>query len=88
MTGRDRHEAHDSLAALNLPHAVPAQALKLLGRIQQARTADELFRTGDCAEGFVLAWKRSRRSTRRAWKGCTWPLATPPRVVEFLEHRP
>lgn len=54
MNGRDGHEPHDLLAALNLPAAVQAQALKLLERIQQAHTADELFRASDRAEGFVL----------------------------------
>ena len=44
----------NALAALNLPHAVQAQALKLLGRIQQAHSADELWRASDRAEGFVL----------------------------------
>ncbi|WP_258667317.1 hypothetical protein [Pseudomonas sp. B21-040] len=38
---------NDSLVALNLPAAVRAQALKLLERIQQARTADELFSAAD-----------------------------------------
>ena len=31
-----------------------AQALKLLGRIAQAHSPDELWRAADCAEGFVL----------------------------------
>ena len=44
----------NALAALNLPHAVQAQALKLLGRIPQAHSADELWRASDRAEGFVL----------------------------------
>jgi hypothetical protein len=44
----------NALAALNLPHAVQAQALKLLERIQQAHSADELWRASDRAEGFVL----------------------------------
>lgn len=47
-------DGHDPFAALNLPHAVRAQALKLLERIQQASTADELFSAADRAEGFVL----------------------------------
>jgi hypothetical protein len=42
------------LAALNLPHAVQTQALKLLMQIALARTADDLFRASDRAEGFVL----------------------------------
>ncbi|MDR6918928.1 hypothetical protein J2X66_005833 [Pseudomonas sp. 3296] len=33
---------------------VRTQALKLLERIQQARTADELISAADRAEGFVL----------------------------------
>lgn len=44
----------DALAALNLPHAVQVQALKLLARIRQAHSADELCRASDHAEGFVL----------------------------------
>jgi hypothetical protein len=44
----------NALATLNLPHAVHAQALKLLGRIQLAHSADELRRASDRAEGFVL----------------------------------
>lgn len=51
MSGGD---GHGPLATLNLPRAIRAQALKLLDRIQQARTADELFRASDRAEGFVL----------------------------------
>ena len=34
----------DTLAALNLPHAVEIQALKLLQQIALAHTADDLFR--------------------------------------------
>lgn len=41
MSGRDGNEINDPLAALNLPHAVHAQALKLLGAIEQARTQTE-----------------------------------------------
>lgn len=44
----------NALAALHLPPAVKAQTLKLLAQIAQARTADDLFRAGDRAEGFVL----------------------------------
>ena len=51
MSGDD---GHDPLASPNLPAAIRAQALTLLERIQQARTADELFRASDRAEGFVL----------------------------------
>ncbi|WP_454863296.1 hypothetical protein [Pseudomonas hormoni] len=42
------------MASPNLPAAIRAQALALLERIQQARTADELFRASDRAEGSVL----------------------------------
>ncbi|MNP65658.1 hypothetical protein D3C76_1612660 [compost metagenome] len=52
--GRDRNEQHDPLAALNLPHAVQAQALKLLGNIAQARTVSDCNRAADRAEGFGL----------------------------------
>lgn len=45
---------NDTLAALNLPPAVHAQALKLLAQIAQAHTADALFRASDRADGFVL----------------------------------
>lgn len=44
----------DPLAAYNLPHAIHAQALKLLGAIAQARTATECNRAADRAEGFGL----------------------------------
>lgn len=44
----------NALATLNLPHAVQAQALKLLERIHQAHSADELWRASDRAAGFVL----------------------------------
>jgi hypothetical protein len=54
MSGRDRHEQHDPLAALNLPQGIQAQALKLLGNIAQARTAAACTRAADRAEGFGL----------------------------------
>lgn len=44
----------EAFDGLNLPAAVQARASKLLERIQQAHTADELFRASDRAEGFVL----------------------------------
>ena len=43
MSGGD---GHDPLAVLNLPRAVQAQSLKLLGAIAQARTADERIDVG------------------------------------------
>lgn len=49
-----------SLAALNLPDAVRAQALKLLERITLARHADDLFRAADRAEGFVLGLETAK----------------------------
>ncbi|MQU22167.1 hypothetical protein GHO35_13560 [Pseudomonas helleri] len=54
MTGRDRHESHDPLAALNLPQGIHAQALKLLASIAQARTVADCTRAADRAEGFGL----------------------------------
>ncbi|TPG85994.1 hypothetical protein EAH72_34730 [Pseudomonas caspiana] len=51
MNARD---GHDPFAALNLPAAVRAQALKLLANIGQARTAAEVQRAADRAEGFGL----------------------------------
>lgn len=54
MSGSDAHEKRDPFAGLHLPAAVQAQALKLLGRIQQAHSPDELWRAADRAEGFVL----------------------------------
>jgi hypothetical protein len=54
MTGRDSHERDDPLAALNLPHAIHAQALKLLSNIALARTAADCTRAADRAEGFGL----------------------------------
>ena len=51
MSGRD---GHDPLAALNLPAAIHAQALKLLGNIAQARTTRDCERAADRAEGFGL----------------------------------
>lgn len=44
----------NALAALKLPNAVEVQTLKLLHQIELAHTADDLFRTSDRAEGFVL----------------------------------
>jgi hypothetical protein len=54
MTGQDRNESNDPLAALNLPQGIHAQALKLLANIAQARTAAECNRAADRAEGFGL----------------------------------
>mgnify|MGYP001039742185 CR=1 FL=1 len=51
MAGTD---GQDPFAALNLPHGVHAQALKRLGQIAHARTAAELQRAADLAEGFGL----------------------------------
>ena len=51
MSGRD---GHDPFAALNPPTAVHSQALKLLTRIAQAHSAEDLWRSADRAEGFVL----------------------------------
>lgn len=48
MKGNGR--AHDTLVALGLPPAVKVQTLKLLARIRQAASADDLWR----ATGFVL----------------------------------
>jgi len=45
---------HDPFAALNLPLAIHAQALKLLGNIAKARTAVDCKRAADRAEGFGL----------------------------------
>jgi hypothetical protein len=45
---------HDPFAALDLPPAVKVQTLKLLARISQAASADELWRASDRAAGFVL----------------------------------
>lgn len=52
---------NDPLAACNLPHAIHAQALKLLGNIAQARTKADCTRAADRAEGFGLGSTRSRR---------------------------
>lgn len=54
MSGRDGHDSHDPLAALNLPQSIHTQALKLLGIIEQARTKTEAWRAADRAEGFGL----------------------------------
>ncbi|MNL50597.1 hypothetical protein D3C87_1736260 [compost metagenome] len=51
MTG---HDGQDALAALNLPHAIHTQSLKLLRAIAQARTATDCQRATDRAEGFGL----------------------------------
>lgn len=48
------YDRRDPFTALNLPHAVQAQALKLLNRIQQAHSPDDVRRAADRAEGFVL----------------------------------
>lgn len=52
--GLSARYGHDPFTALNLPHAVQAQALKLLGRIAQANTLAECQRAADRAEGFGL----------------------------------
>ena len=44
----------EALAALDLPSAVKIQTLKLLARISQAASADELWRASDRAAGFLL----------------------------------
>lgn len=44
----------DILAALDLQPAVKIQTLKLLARISQATSPDELWRASDRAAGFVL----------------------------------
>ena len=54
MSARDGHDPHDPFAGLNLPRAVHAQALKRLTQIAQARTAVEVQRAADRAEGFGL----------------------------------
>lgn len=41
-------------SALNLPRAVEAQTLNFLHHTALARTADDLFRASDRAEGLVL----------------------------------
>ncbi|WP_415763212.1 hypothetical protein [Pseudomonas sp. CP4] len=43
-----------ALAALDLPHPVEREALRLLRQVAQAHTADDLVRASDRAEGFVL----------------------------------
>lgn len=45
---------HDVLMALDLPPAVKVQTIKLLARIGQTASADELWRASDRAAGFVL----------------------------------
>lgn len=45
---------NDATAALDLPPAIKVQTLKLLARISQAASADELWRASDRAAGFVL----------------------------------
>lgn len=48
------HLGIDPWADYNLLAAAHSQALKLLPRIQQAQTPDELRRAADRAEGFAL----------------------------------
>lgn len=54
MSGRDRDDNHDPLAALNLPSAVRKRAQRLLSAIEQARSVADCTRAADRAEGFVL----------------------------------
>jgi hypothetical protein len=54
MSGRDRHDSNDPLAALNLPTAVRGRALKMLQAINQAHSAADCTRAADRAEGFVM----------------------------------
>lgn len=70
MNGREGQDSHAPLSALNLPHAIHAQALKPLGAIDQARTATDCHRAADRAEGFGL--------------GIVTPRALPPLDVENL----
>lgn len=69
MSARDGHDKHDPLVALNLPHAVQAQALKRLGAIAQASTATELFRAADLAEGFGLGLETVKALTSGSQEG-------------------
>lgn len=54
MIGCNRKEPHATLAALNLPQGIHAQALKLLVHIVQAPTKVDCNRAADRAEGFGL----------------------------------
>ncbi|POF43441.1 hypothetical protein B0D71_01090 [Pseudomonas laurylsulfativorans] len=60
---------HDPLAALNLPSAVRARALKLLGAIAQARTAADCARAADRAEGFALGLETVRALNAASLEG-------------------
>ncbi|WP_339439673.1 hypothetical protein [Pseudomonas sp. EA_15y_Pfl1_P104] len=51
MRGSDEF---DPWAAFDLPSAIHSQAMKLLERIKQAHTPDELWRAAERAEGFAL----------------------------------
>lgn len=53
-------DGQDPIAALNLPAAVKVQTLKLLARISQAASADELWRASDRAAGFALGLETVR----------------------------
>ncbi|MNR31034.1 hypothetical protein D3C85_1485230 [compost metagenome] len=50
----------DPLAALNLPSAVRARALRLLANIEQARAVADCVRAADRAEGFTLGLETVR----------------------------
>jgi hypothetical protein len=54
MSVYDELGLRDPLAALHLPSAVHAQALKLLSTIAQASTVADTLHAADRAEGFAL----------------------------------
>lgn len=56
----DDNPISDPLAALNLPSAVRARALKLMSAIAQARTVADCTRAADRAEGFALGLETVR----------------------------
>ncbi|WP_223504905.1 hypothetical protein [Pseudomonas sp. BF-R-24] len=61
--------AADPFAALNLPSAIHARALKLLSAIAQARTAADCTRAADRAEGFALGLETVRALNTASLEG-------------------
>lgn len=58
----------DDVTAMNLPHAVHAQVLKLLAQIARAQTADDLFRASD-SRRLCLGTRSRQGAERREHRG-------------------
>ncbi|WP_338805740.1 hypothetical protein V8U11_19745 [Pseudomonas chlororaphis] len=64
----------EALVVLNLLTAVKVQTFKLLARISQAASADELWRASDRAEGFVLGLETVEALDAASIEGVVWRI--------------